>query len=83
MDIYDKFFPPREVPKKQPPPKNDPLKMDCIQSENCKELKSDLQNCQAKLSRIVVPRGETCDQEIFNFINCFEECMSTEKDSAK
>lgn len=86
-DFYEKVFPPPEVPKKQQPeqfwPKDDNLKMDCIQSEKCEKLKSDLQTCQVKISRIVVPRGETCDPEILNFINCFEECISAQKDSAK
>lgn len=86
MDIFDKFFPPPtvEVSKKQaPPPKDDRLKMNCIRSEKCKEFKMDLQTCQTKLNRIVVPRGETCDQQILNFINCFEECMLDQKDVAK
>lgn len=88
-DFYEKFFSsPEKVPEKQQPllqhwPQDDNLKMDCIQSEKCEELKSNMQHCQVKVHRIVVPRGETCDQEILNFINCFEECLSAQKDSAK
>lgn len=87
-DFYEKLFPPpEEIPEKQQPeqlwPKDDNLKMDCIQSEKCKEFKSNLQTCQVKISRTVVPRGETCDPEILNFINCFEECISAQKYSMK
>lgn len=58
---------------------DDKARLNCIQSPECVHFKTVLENCHAKMVTIVVPQEHSCDRELFNFINCFEQCMSRGK----
>lgn len=65
-----------EAVKTQPPSESDHLKLACIQSQMCERYKLDLQKCHEKITRFhLLNEGETCDVQIFNFINCLEKCL--------
>lgn len=59
------------------------LKLSCIQTAECEEARLIMQKCQARLRRVVVPTGETCDRQILSFWNCFERCLSKRKSEDK
>lgn len=71
---------PKEAVKTQPLSENDNLKLNCIQSQMCFRYKSDMVKCHEKITRFhILHEGETCDVQIFNFINCLEKCMLEHK----
>lgn len=76
--------PSKEAVKTLPPSENDHLKLACIQSEMCERYKLDLQKCHEKITRFyILHEGETCDVQIFNFINCLDKCMIAQKNPEK
>lgn len=82
--VYKHSAPSKEAMKTQPLSENDHLKLTCIQSEMCERYKLDMEKCHEKITRFhILHKGETCDVQIFNFVNCLEKCMSAHKNPEK
>ena len=84
LAVDEHFVPSDEVKKNEPPPENAHLKLACIRSQMCHQSKLALQECHAKISKYnILHKGETCDEQILNFINCLEKCIFKHKDYVK
>jgi len=53
------------------------LKEKCSRSQECKALSSELNKCNKRVEAgDLVFEGETCTEELFNFMHCVDHCVA-------